>query len=194
MMNVNFFGTVKLVRTFVPLLKQCANSRVINVTSTAAATNAVLVPLQAYAASKSATSAFTHGLRTELRPLGIKVCEVRHWFFKTSIIDKAAEMSTITRQYNEASEEIKRDYGRNFLRAMAQFHQDFFESLMIVEDIDIAVDGIFECVVAQEPEMLVMVAGRLHPLAKLTIDIFPREITAMLGYLSYHTGIRRNAT
>lgn len=72
-MDVNLYGMIRTVRTFLPLLKQCPNSRVINLTSVAAFPNMATSYNPSYCASKSAANAFTTSLSIELGPLGIKV-------------------------------------------------------------------------------------------------------------------------
>lgn len=68
-MNVNFWGTVNTVKTFLPVLQARPEASIVNVSSMGA-----LVPFpgqSAYGASKAAVKLFTEGLYAELR--GTKV-------------------------------------------------------------------------------------------------------------------------
>lgn len=73
-MNVNFWGTVNTVKTFLPALHERPAASVVNVSSMGA-----LVPFpgqSAYGASKAAVKLFTEGLYAELRGTNVAVTVV----------------------------------------------------------------------------------------------------------------------
>jgi short-subunit dehydrogenase len=73
-MNVNFWGTVNTVKTFLPALLERPAASVVNVSSMGA-----LVPFpgqSAYGASKAAVKLFTEGLYAELRGTNVAVTVV----------------------------------------------------------------------------------------------------------------------
>ena len=73
-MNVNFWGTVNTVKTFLPTLLERPAASVVNVSSMGA-----LVPFpgqSAYGASKAAVKLFTEGLYAELRGTSVAVTVV----------------------------------------------------------------------------------------------------------------------
>jgi short-subunit dehydrogenase len=73
-MNVNFWGTVNTVKTFLPALLERPAASVVNVSSMGA-----LVPFpgqSAYGASKAAVKLFTEGLYAELRGTSVAVTVV----------------------------------------------------------------------------------------------------------------------
>ncbi|GHF23618.1 SDR family NAD(P)-dependent oxidoreductase [Pseudolysinimonas yzui] len=70
-MNVNFWGTVNTVKTFLPVLRERPAASVVNVSSMGA-----FVPFpgqSAYGASKAAVKLFTEGLYAELRGTSVAV-------------------------------------------------------------------------------------------------------------------------
>lgn len=70
--NVNFFGTVHMVKEFLPLLSERPEAQILNVSSMG---GYVPVPGQTiYGASKAAVKLFTEGLRSELANTKIGVC------------------------------------------------------------------------------------------------------------------------
>lgn len=73
-MNVNFWGTVNTVKTFLPELQERSAASIVNVSSMGA-----LVPFpgqSAYGASKAAVKLFTEGLYAELRGTNVAVTVV----------------------------------------------------------------------------------------------------------------------
>ena len=73
-METNYFGTLNMVREFLPSLEQQKNSSIVNVVSIAAFVN--IPALGGYCASKAALFSLTQGIRIELAPKGIAVHSV----------------------------------------------------------------------------------------------------------------------
>jgi NAD(P)-dependent dehydrogenase (short-subunit alcohol dehydrogenase family) len=72
LMEVNFWGPLRLTRALLPLLRAGAPGRIVNVTS---ASVHLTIPLGApYPVSKCAARSLTEHLRLELAPFGIEVC------------------------------------------------------------------------------------------------------------------------
>ena len=72
--ETNVFGTLRMIRAFLPAMRQRGSGLIINVSSLA---GKLVIPFQThYAASKHAIEAFTEGLRQEVRPFGIKVAMI----------------------------------------------------------------------------------------------------------------------
>jgi NAD(P)-dependent dehydrogenase (short-subunit alcohol dehydrogenase family) len=88
--DVNFFGAIALVQTFLPLLRQ-TRGRIVNVSSISGKFASPYVG--AYAASKFALEAATDALRVELRPFGIGVALVEPGAVKTPIWERTADAS-----------------------------------------------------------------------------------------------------
>lgn len=72
--DLNYFGPLSLIRTFVPIMREKRSGLVINISSLA---GLFVIPFQVhYSATKFAMEALTEGLRQELRPFGVKVVAV----------------------------------------------------------------------------------------------------------------------
>lgn len=75
LLDVNFFGMVRMNRAIIPLMRQAGGGRIVNLSSVAAP---IPIPFQAYySAGKAAVNAYTMALANELRPFGISVCAVQ---------------------------------------------------------------------------------------------------------------------
>ena len=80
-MDVNFFGTVRTVKTFLPIMRKREAGKIIVIGSLA---GRIGMPFQAfYSASKFALEGFVESLRHETRKFGIEVCIVEPGDFRT---------------------------------------------------------------------------------------------------------------
>ena len=73
-MEVNYYGTLAVIRAFLPVLKAQSAAAIVNVASIAAFANLPLIA--GYSASKTAVFSLSQGLRTELAPEKIDVFTV----------------------------------------------------------------------------------------------------------------------
>jgi NAD(P)-dependent dehydrogenase (short-subunit alcohol dehydrogenase family) len=79
--ETNFFGTHRVCRAVLPIMRQQRSGIIINVSSLA---GLLAVPFQAfYSASKFAMEGMTEALRMEVRPFGIRVVLIEPGDFKT---------------------------------------------------------------------------------------------------------------
>jgi NAD(P)-dependent dehydrogenase (short-subunit alcohol dehydrogenase family) len=88
--EVNFFGAIAAIQTFLPLLRQ-SGGRVVNVSSIGGKLAAPFTG--AYNASKFALEAASDALRLELRPFGVSVSVVEPGSVKTPIWRRSADAS-----------------------------------------------------------------------------------------------------
>ncbi len=84
--EVNFFGQLSMVQTFLPLLRQ-ARGRLVNMSSVSG--RAVVPILGPYAASKYALEAVSDALRLELRSSGVFVSLIEPGVVETPIWEKS---------------------------------------------------------------------------------------------------------
>jgi NAD(P)-dependent dehydrogenase (short-subunit alcohol dehydrogenase family) len=79
--NTNFFGTHRVCRAVLPLMRKQKSGIIINISSLA---GLLAVPFQSfYSASKFAMEGMTEALRMEVRPFGIRVVLIEPGDFKT---------------------------------------------------------------------------------------------------------------
>ncbi len=71
LMDINFYGTLNFIKATLPYFKQKGTGRIINICSLAGQVG--VFGYSGYCASKHAIRGFTHSLRSELKPQGIKV-------------------------------------------------------------------------------------------------------------------------
>ncbi len=73
-LEINYFGTIKMMRAFAPILSSNKSSMIINIVSIAA--YSPLPSIAGYAASKAALLSATHSVRIELAKKGVSVYAV----------------------------------------------------------------------------------------------------------------------
>ena len=111
-MNTHYYGPLKLVNTFLPLLKQAEQGGIINIASIAAISN--FKAMGTYSASKAALHFMTQGLRAELSDTNIFVQGVYPGPFDTRLAagfngpkqSPEAIASTVLDLYRERVEEV----------------------------------------------------------------------------------------
>ena len=108
-MAVNYFGLVRVTKAFLELLKRTKHSRIINVSSMAG--HFAGAGFSAYSASKHAVEGFAKGLRVELHPWNIHVCNINPAFMRTPMID--ASICEAQNAFERAPDDIKTQYAKN---------------------------------------------------------------------------------
>jgi NAD(P)-dependent dehydrogenase (short-subunit alcohol dehydrogenase family) len=79
--ETNFFGTMRVCRSVLPVMRQQGSGCIVNISSIA---GRIGIPFQAlYSASKFAVEGYTEALRMEAAPFGIRVVLVEPGDFKT---------------------------------------------------------------------------------------------------------------
>lgn len=114
--EVNLFGHVAMIQTFLPLLRQ-SHGRIINVGSMAG--EAPFPFLSPYCATKYALRAVTDSLRVEIEPYGIHVSIIEPGFVKTKFVDTS--VTTGTRLFSKMPPESDRIYGDAFRSLIHNF-------------------------------------------------------------------------
>jgi NAD(P)-dependent dehydrogenase (short-subunit alcohol dehydrogenase family) len=84
--DVNVFGTMRVTRLGLPLLRKAGNGRIVMISSIGGRIGSI--GIAPYTASKFAVEGFSESLSLELRPLGICVSIVEPGIVKTSIWDE----------------------------------------------------------------------------------------------------------
>jgi short-subunit dehydrogenase len=165
---VNFMGTVRVCKAFLPLLKQqaCQNryrrGRILNVTSMAGLVSP-LPSLGAYGASKHAAQCWSESLRVELAPWTIQVATINPTFHKTPMASGHAHK--LQQQWNLLSKEMKREYGQDYLRE-CQYRAEK-TSTQFCWNMDVVINEILQCLLLEQLPMRVIVGmdGRLATVA-----------------------------
>ena len=91
--DVNFKGCVSCTYHALPYLKRTPGTRVISISSIASTYG--IPEYSVYSATKHAVSALTEALDIELRPYGIKVCDIKPPFVATPMIAGVGDVKSV---------------------------------------------------------------------------------------------------
>ncbi|KFP82406.1 Estradiol 17-beta-dehydrogenase 2, partial [Acanthisitta chloris] len=149
-MEVNFFGAVKVSKTFLPLLRK-SQGRLVNISSMAGG-----IPLPryaAYSASKAALSMFSGVMRQELSKWGIKVAAIHPSGFQTGILGTS---DLWDKQEKELMENLpadtRRAYGEDYLLGLKSFLLDL--PVHCAPDLSPVLSSVLHALLARRPHGL----------------------------------------
>jgi NAD(P)-dependent dehydrogenase (short-subunit alcohol dehydrogenase family) len=121
LMDVNFWAPLQLTRALLPLLREGAPGRIVNVTS---ASVHLTIPLGApYPVSKCAARSLSEHLRLELAPFGVEVCALEPGGVATAMtaFDDAEERAC----WDAIPEPMRAEYRRHFEHPSAAIAGNF---------------------------------------------------------------------
>ncbi|KAL8584265.1 hypothetical protein ACOMHN_034950 [Nucella lapillus] len=113
-MNVNWLGTVRVTKAFLPLVR-AARGRVVNLASLAG--RVALPGFTSYSSSKFAVIGFSDSLRREMGKFGVKVITIEPTLYRTAIADPESLTRQNSQMWVSAPEEVRHDYGDTYFRA-----------------------------------------------------------------------------
>ena len=94
-MEVNYFGPLRCIKAFLPLMRACNKGQIINISSTAAHNG---IPyLGAYSASKAALATLNQALRAELYNSDIKISIIYPGYTNTGFFAKEKKLGDAVR-------------------------------------------------------------------------------------------------
>ncbi|CAB9517605.1 Short-chain dehydrogenase/reductase family 9C member 7 [Seminavis robusta] len=117
-MDVNYFGTIRCCKKFLPLFRFQAASgfysdaRIVNMTSVAGLVSGGMFSVS-YEASKHAAEAFTTNLRLETRALGLQVSVVNPTFHRTALTRSMGD--NLRKVWKSLPAEKRKEYGEDYL-------------------------------------------------------------------------------
>ncbi|XP_059211564.1 11-beta-hydroxysteroid dehydrogenase type 2 isoform X3 [Centropristis striata] len=146
-MEVNFFGTLSVTRSFLPLLRQ-TRGRIITISSPAG--DQPFPCLAAYGASKAALNLLTNTLRHELEPWGVKVSTVLPSSFRTGQTSNQAYWEQQHKQLLQGlSPALLEEYGEDYMSETKELFQSYARQAN--PDLSVVVDTIVEALLAPAP-------------------------------------------
>lgn len=124
-MEVNYFGTLEMIRAFAPILKKNGGGSIVNILSVASLINFPIVG--SYSASKAALHSLTQGVRAELEQQRTVVIGVYPGPIDTDMASGIdMEKGTPEETAEGILDAIEKDQEDVFIDQMAiQFHKDF---------------------------------------------------------------------
>uniref|UniRef100_A0A3B3QDN9 11-beta-hydroxysteroid dehydrogenase type 2 n=1 Tax=Paramormyrops kingsleyae TaxID=1676925 RepID=A0A3B3QDN9_9TELE len=148
-MEVNFFGTLSVTQTFLPLLRR-AKGRIVTVSSPSG--EQPFPCLAAYGASKAALNLFINTLRHELEPWGVKVSTILPASFKTG---QSSNSEYWELQYKHLLQNLPpallEEYGEEYMLETKQLFQQ--HAKMANEDLSPVIDTILDALVSPRPKV-----------------------------------------
>ncbi|KAG7273687.1 hypothetical protein CRUP_017440 [Coryphaenoides rupestris] len=148
-MEVNFFGSLSITKTLLPLLRQ-ARGRIITVSSPAG--DQPFPCLAAYGASKAALNLLISTLRHELEPWGVRVSTILPSSYRTG---QSSDEVYWKRQQDHLLHNIcpalLQDYGEDYLAETRDLFQD--HARKAAEDLSPVVNAIVQALLSPEPRV-----------------------------------------
>lgn len=148
-MEVNFFGTLSVTRSFLPLLRQ-AKGRIVSISSPAG--DQPFPCLAAYGASKAALNLFINTLRHELQPWGVHVSTILPSAFKTGQSSNHAYWEQQHKQLlQNLSPALLEEYGEDYLNETKELFQS--HASQANPDLSPVTDAIVQALLSPQPQV-----------------------------------------
>ncbi|XP_042350376.1 retinol dehydrogenase 16-like [Plectropomus leopardus] len=126
MLAVNLCGLIDVTLSVLPLIKK-ARGRVVNVSSVFGRVTPFGGP---YCVTKYGVEGFNDSLRINMAPFGIKVACIEPGIFKTKVTDTTVMKNNVRRLWDRLPQDVKDDYGPDFLAASQAMLDQRFGMLM----------------------------------------------------------------
>ncbi|XP_054644455.1 dehydrogenase/reductase SDR family member 9 isoform X2 [Dunckerocampus dactyliophorus] len=126
MLGVNLMGVIGVTLSVLPLIKK-ARGRVVNVASVFGRLSPFGGP---YCVSKYGVEAFNDSLRLNMAHFGVKVSCIEPGFFKTNLTNIEHVNNNLKKLWDRLPQEVKDDYGQDFLETSLKTTKDNFDKLM----------------------------------------------------------------
>ncbi|XP_068712116.1 D-beta-hydroxybutyrate dehydrogenase, mitochondrial-like isoform X1 [Montipora foliosa] len=137
--DVNIWGMIDVTKTFLPLIK-ISKGRVVNMSSS---TGRMVVSFNSsYAVTKYGVEAFSDALRREMQPWGIKVTMLEPGLFATNLSAPEALERGLRKRWNQLSEELKNDYGEEYLETAITLMRSYSGDSDICKVVNAIVEGL----------------------------------------------------
>nr|XP_020510172.1 corticosteroid 11-beta-dehydrogenase isozyme 2 [Labrus bergylta] len=147
-MEVNFFGTLSVTKSFLPLLRH-ARGRIVTISSPAG--DQPFPCLAAYGASKAALNLLTNTLRHELEPWGVQVSTILPSAYKTGQSSNHAYWEQQHKQLLQGmSPALLEEYGEDYVTETKELFQS--HASQSNPDLSPVVDTIVQALLSPQPQ------------------------------------------
>ncbi|XP_076592256.1 11-beta-hydroxysteroid dehydrogenase type 2 [Chaetodon auriga] len=148
-MEVNFFGTLSITKSFLPLLRQ-AKGRIVTISSPAG--DQPFPCLAAYGASKAALNLFINTLRHELEPWGVRVSTILPSSYKTGQSSNHNYWEQQHKQLLQSlSPSLLEDYGEDYVTETKELFQTYASQANT--DLSPVIDAIVQALLSPQPHV-----------------------------------------
>lgn len=148
-MEVNFFGTLSVTKSFLPLLRQ-SKGRIVSISSPAG--DQPFPCLAAYGASKAALNLFMNTLRHELQPWGVHVSTILPSSFKTGQSSNHVYWEQQHKQLLQSlSPALLEEYGEDYVTETKELFQSHAKRAN--PDLSPVTDTIVQALLSPQPKV-----------------------------------------
>ncbi|XP_077528700.1 retinol dehydrogenase 7-like [Haemaphysalis longicornis] len=169
--DVNVFGTVRVAKKSLPLLKK-SRGRIVIVTSVY---GSYTFPLgTAYCMSKYATVSLVDGLRRELHAKGVDVVAIEPTLYKTAINDNVGSIHFAQQELNKQAPEVIADYSEQEMKMWMKTATKFY-SLTMRDQVHEVVDQMVAAVTETDPKTCYPATGPLEYITLCVLRTLPNE-------------------
>lgn len=147
-MEVNFFGTLTVTKSFLPLLRH-NKGRIVTISSPAG--DQPFPCLAAYGASKAALNLFTNTLRHELEPWGVQVSTILPSSYRTGHSSNHAYWEQQHKQLLQGlSPALLEEYGEDYMNETKELFHSYASQAST--DLSPVVNAIVQALLAPQPQ------------------------------------------
>ncbi|GLH15132.1 Uncharacterized protein GBIM_19511 [Gryllus bimaculatus] len=173
-LDVNTFGTLRVIRAFLPMLRE-SKGRIVNMISILCRCS--LGGVVPYCVSKYATLALTEALRHEVRRFGVSVHSLEPWFYETPLLEQGP--TKLEEAWDKAPDHVKDAYGQDYISRMQNTRESLLSLLTLpARKVHVVSEAVIDACFARDPQV------RYIPslFAEFTADLAPfgRVIIAIL--------------
>ncbi|CAB3387034.1 Hypothetical predicted protein [Cloeon dipterum] len=149
-LEVNTFGTVRVTKAFLPLLRLKRGSRVV---FTASVSGRYTLPgFSAYSMSKHAVISFADALRKEMKPFKISVHTIQPTAYTTLLSSTENIGNSLQSQWDKTEPEVKKSYGENYFQTFKTLYLKGSKKLSKTNSSEV-IDDMVDAILSKEPKI-----------------------------------------
>lgn len=167
-MEVNYFGSIRVAEVFSPLIKK-SRGRIVQLASMFGRGCMSTAP---YTSSKHAIEPYTDELRRYIRKFGVKVATIEPGFMNmTSLMNEDLFAGYFKRKYDALPAARKAELGPNYVENEIKFYRTSFEKFPLAQynDISMVTEAITHALGAKHPKTRYLVGYDARPYVLLTV-------------------------
>ncbi|XP_077492506.1 D-beta-hydroxybutyrate dehydrogenase, mitochondrial-like [Amblyomma americanum] len=196
--NVNVFGTLRVIKKFLPMLKR-SKGRVIVMNSPL---GHVTIPMEVpYCMTKHALVSMVDGFRRECQGKGVVFINMEPSAYKTQITANFGDPDLVEQDLLRQPPDVRADYSTEAVQRWLQFPKILFDTINR-DNLDEAVDPIVLAIREVDPDTCYVSPWRLGSFLTDVLRILPSELAdlafgaalKLLPFLYTNCGFRSNKT
>ncbi|XP_059480968.1 short-chain dehydrogenase/reductase family 9C member 7-like [Neocloeon triangulifer] len=149
-MHVNTFGTIRVTKAFLSLLKLKRGTRVVFTASVAG--RYTLPGFSAYSMSKHALISFSDALRREMKPFKVSVHTIQPTLYNTPLSSTDFVANSLQKQWSDSDSEVRKSYGENYFQTFKTMYIKGIKDLAR-KNINEVVEDMVDALLSKEPKI-----------------------------------------